>query len=65
MNNQPSKNTDTELFRETEGDYYSPSLHETKDGKIGIDVGAHVIVKSLREWHGLATEMPKINKALK
>lgn len=45
------KNTDKELFREVKGDYYSPSLHVTKNGLIGIDVGGSVHVMSLREWH--------------
>jgi hypothetical protein len=45
-------NTDRELFRE--GDYYSPSIHVTRDGKIGMNVGGHVIVKSINDWHALA-----------
>ena len=47
----PQKNTDKELFREAKGDYYSPSLHVTIDGLIGINVGGSVHVMSLREWH--------------
>ena len=53
---QPVKNTDTELFREKEDDYYSPSLHKTEHGQIGINVGGTVYVKSLREWHELAEQ---------
>lgn len=52
-NNKPMKNTDTELFREVEGDHYSPSLHKTESGGIGIDIGGYVIVRSLRSWHNL------------
>jgi hypothetical protein len=47
----PKQNTDRELFREVEGDYYSPSLHVTIDGLVGINVGGYVYVMSLREWH--------------
>ena len=47
----PKQNTDRELFREVKGDYYSPSLHVTIDGLIGINVGGSVHVMSLRDWH--------------
>ncbi len=49
------ENTDKELWREKEDDYYSPSIHVTKDGRIGINVGGFVHVKSARDWHKLAT----------
>jgi len=49
-----ARNTDRELWREREGDYYSPSIHVTQGGGIGIDVGGNVVVKPLREWHKLA-----------
>lgn len=53
-------NTDQELWREpANGDYYSDSIHVTQDGGVGINVGGHVIVKTLREWHSLATEASK------
>jgi len=53
MNDHPAANTDHELWREVEGDYYSPSIHVTAGGGIGINVGGLVIVKTLREWHRL------------
>jgi hypothetical protein len=59
--NIPMKNTDTELFYEIDGDYYSPSCHMTKDKKLGINVGGTVIVKPLQEWHKLKAE----NESLK
>ena len=53
-------NTDRELYLEPDetcaGDYYSPSIHVTKEGGIGINVGGYVIVKTLREWHALAPQ---------
>lgn len=48
-------NTDRELWREREGDYYASSIHVTVRGGIGINVGGRVFVKSLAEWHALAT----------
>ena len=44
-------NTDRELWREREGDYYSPSIFVTQAGSIGIDVGGFVIVRPIRVWH--------------
>jgi hypothetical protein len=57
-----SINTDRELFREDLHDpmdpsnHYSPSIHVTIDGRIGIDVGGSVIVMSIQEWHKLGSE---------
>ena len=48
------QNTDRELWRETEDDYYAPSLHVTEGGGIGMNVGGTVIVMPIREWHALA-----------
>jgi hypothetical protein len=47
-------NTDRELWREREGDFYANSIHVTADGMIGINVGGFVYVKSLKRWHELA-----------
>ena len=55
-------NTDRELFREQLGDrldpnnYYSPSVHVTQSGTIGINVGGYVIVMSIRSWHEAAQQ---------
>ncbi len=55
---QTAQNNDRELYRDPDttgnGDFYSPSIHVTHDGGIGINVGGKVFVKSLREWHKLA-----------
>ena len=53
---QTCENTDTKLWSEPPKDYYSSSIHVTKNNKIGIDVGGNVFVKSLSEWHNLAYE---------
>lgn len=55
-NDQGYLNEDVELFRETPGDYYSSSLHKTKSGSIGINVGGYVIVRPLSYWHRLAKD---------
>jgi hypothetical protein len=48
------KNTDREIWRERDGDYYADSIHVTEGGGIGIDCGGTVYVKPIREWHRLA-----------
>lgn len=48
------ENTDRELWREREGDFYADSIHVTAQGGIGIDCGGYVIVKPVRAWHALA-----------
>lgn len=52
---QACDNTDHQLWREGR-DYYSDSIHVTKDGGIGINCGGHVIVMALKEWHRVAQE---------
>jgi hypothetical protein len=54
--NVACENTDRELWREREGDYYADSIHVTKEGAIGINCGGFVIVKPLREWHKLGMD---------
>lgn len=57
MTDRAAKNTDRELYREPDkgdGSFYSDSIHVTRDGGIGINVGGSVFVKPLREWHRLA-----------
>ncbi len=47
------ENTDRELWRDNSR-FDGPSIHVTKYGGIGIDVGGTVFVKPLRGWHALA-----------
>lgn len=49
----PCENTDREIWREQEGDFYSASIFVTESGGIGINVGGLCIVKSVRDWHNL------------
>ena len=54
------KNTDVEIWREILDDYYSPSIHVTKKGGIGINIGGRAIVMDVRTWHDLACKtLPK------
>ena len=50
----PVKNTDREIWRKVPGDFYSPSIHVTEGGGIGINVGGTVIVMPVEEWMALA-----------
>lgn len=65
-NGTAAANTDRELWREPTDEvgmeHYQPSIHVTKRGGIGINVGGMVIVKSLRAWYALA--MPEMQKAM-
>lgn len=54
-NDMPAKNTDRELWRESDvRSQCTPSIHVTQDGRIGISVGGTVITRTVREWHELA-----------
>lgn len=46
-------NTSKEIWRETPGDYYAPSIYAQANGGIGINVGGCVIVMTARQWHRL------------
>jgi hypothetical protein len=49
-NNQPSKNTDREIWRLKPGNYYSTSVFITKDNQVGINSGGTVYVMTPEEW---------------
>lgn len=44
------ENTNKEIWRRNPGDYYSPSIHVTKEGGIGMNVGGRVLVMDVEEW---------------
>ena len=48
-------NTDRELYRERAPDppgaYYANSVHVTREGAIGMNVGGLVVVLPIAEWH--------------
>ena len=43
-------NSDIELWRQDNEDFYSPSIHVTKDGMIDIQVGGEVICMGIENW---------------
>jgi hypothetical protein len=53
-------NTDRELWRERTDDFYADSIHVTEGGGIGINVGGHVIVRSLKQWHAAIAEVERL-----
>ena len=64
--NEPieNENTDTEIWRERPGDYYSDTLFITIDGALGIDIAGTVFVKPLRKWQELEADNAKLRAAL-
>ena len=54
-------NTDKELWRKIPNDYYSPSIHVTKEGGIGINCGGHMIVAPIEVWHNLGEKFFCVN----
>jgi len=57
----PVENTDKEIWREKPGDYYSPSIHVTAFGGIGMNVGGHVVVAPIKTWHNCANLLLCVN----
>lgn len=64
MSDQAYQNTDRELWRECDGDYYAHSIHVTDHGGIGINCGGHVIVAPLKSWHDAGELFLCVNPAL-
>jgi hypothetical protein len=58
--NNCAVNTDKEIWRENPDDYYSPSIHATQNGHIGISVGGRVIVLDIQTWHWLGEYYCKV-----
>ena len=49
--NETYLNTDKEIWRKRPGDFYSPSIHATEHGGIGINCHGHVLVAPVERWH--------------
>ena len=60
--NEGVKNTDRELWRRDPDSFYSPSIHVTEDGLIGMNLGGHVIVMPIESWHMLAEATMKVSR---
>lgn len=65
MSDECRQNTDRELWRSVEGDYYADSLFVTEAGGIGINVGGNVRVMSLRGWHSGIAELDTLRTWLR
>ena len=63
-NNEACENTDVELWRKKEDDYYSPSIHVTNQGGIGINVGGYVLVAPVEKWHHIGVLLLTIDPSL-
>ena len=48
--NNAAENTDIEIWRKVVNDFCSPSIHVTKSGSIGMNVGSSVIVAPVEKW---------------
>jgi hypothetical protein len=64
MEYKPCTNTDKEIWRENYDDYYSPSIHVTKQGDIGINYHGHIIVAPVRDWHDCGEKLLCVNPKL-
>lgn len=58
------KNTDRELWRERQGDYYADSIHVTESGGIGINVGGRVLVAPVQRWHEAGMKLFTVDEKL-
>lgn len=65
MTMRACKNTDREIYREREGDYYADSIHVTEHNGIGISHKGHVIVAPLWKWHKAGSLFMCVNPKLK
>ncbi len=59
-----AKNTDKEIWRRVPGDYYSPSIHVTEGGGIGLNCGGHVIVAPVEAWHECSEKLLCVNERI-
>lgn len=59
-----SENTNIEIWRRIRNDYYSPSIHVTKFGDIGINVGGYVLVAPIESWHEAGIKILAVDSTL-
>jgi hypothetical protein len=65
MKDYMAVNMNKEIWRRRPGDYYSPSIHITESGNIGINVGGHVLIAPVEAWHDAGNKLFTVNPALK
>lgn len=61
---QASANTDRELWRARDGDYYADSVHVTSDEAIGLQHGGWVVVKPVLAWLNLDQRVQRLTTML-
>jgi hypothetical protein len=49
-------NTDRELWRKVQGDFYAPRIFVTEAGHIGIAVGGIVVIGEVEWWHKIGCQ---------
>src|SRR3990167_2431214 len=59
-----ANNTDRELWREREDDYYADSIFVTESGGIGMNVNGNCIVGPIKEWHAAIRASPERPQAV-
>lgn len=64
MNDQACQNTDREIWRKRPGDFYSPSIHVTSGGGVGISCGGTVLVAPVEQWHTAGMVCQCVNENL-
>lgn len=62
---QTVANTDREIWRQTPGDFHSPSIHVTETGGIGIQHQGTVQVKTIGQWARLADDVERLSSPKK
>lgn len=58
------ENTDKEIWRERENDFYSDSVFVTKDGGIGMNRAGSVVVKTVEKWLELNKNVDELIRCL-
>lgn len=61
---EEAQNTDKEIWRKRPDDYYSPSIHVTEAGDIGIGVGGYVLVAPIEYWHDAGDKILTVDPKL-
>lgn len=63
--NDTAENTDKQIWVKDPDNGWSPTIHATKEGCIGINVGGRVIVMAVEKWHVLGELRCALDKLLR
>jgi hypothetical protein len=64
VSDHPIQNTDREIWNARDDHGYGPSIHVTKDGRVGINVGGTVIVRRVIDWHSSQDDLNSVRMKL-